>query len=95
LRVATTEAVCAGTTLAILCCATRKGLAIDSVAWEYCDTIGKQKRRLTRAARLVLRALAAGAASSGGSRKSGSRKGRQGQERSHETDHCVRLCTGS
>jgi hypothetical protein len=29
LRVATTEAVCAGTTLAILCCATRKRLAIE------------------------------------------------------------------
>lgn len=51
--------------------------------------------RLTRAAGLVLGALAAGAASNGGGRKSGGRQGRQGQERSHETDHCVRLCTGS
>lgn len=47
----------------------------------------------TRAARLVLGTLAAGAAGSGGSRKSGGREGRKGQERSHETDHCVRLCT--
>lgn len=33
LGVATTETVCAGTTLAILCNATRDRLAIDSVAW--------------------------------------------------------------
>lgn len=45
--------------------------------------------RLTRAARFVLRALAAGAASRGGSRKCGGREGRKGQERSRETDHCV------
>jgi hypothetical protein len=32
LNVATTETVCAGTTLAILCCATSEGLAIDLVA---------------------------------------------------------------